>query len=638
MSIRRLPLLTLAACLLGASPAAAQPNGGTESNLALGVGSRSIALGGAALARLDDASALYWNPAGLAALERGNLVVMHAPIGYGDASQSYFGVAYPTFGAGSLGLGWVRLATGGIAAYDAASTPLGEIEFTESAFLFGYAARPRLGTLGRAIAIGVTAKVLTQSLGDYSSTSAGLDAGLTVNPEQLPNLGLAVVMQDALAPQPRLDRDADRIPSTLRLAGSYRLVAGTNLALDVHGGADHLSTVGWSPRYGIECTYRGALRLRLGGSRHGMAFGVGLGWSGYALDYAYVSQAGSGTHPVSLEAGWGRSEPERLAARAAAQEQELRAHMQERLEERLANAQAAYDRGDYAAALDEWKVVAGLDPSEERAQRGMQAASAKLTAQQARSLADQNEAAERAAQFALALKYYTANDYALASNVWRDVLARDPDNAEAARYLGKSEEELREQVRQRAAQAHRYESSGDWVSALATWTQVRIADPEHPEAEPGLERCRTALVRPTTPSKPARAVKQPAPSSPRAGSAGSSGSGSGSEALYREALSLYSAGKLDRALPLLREVRKLDPGNEAAAQLLAKTERQLRPLGPEDRARVRELYLRGMSHFTANQFEQAIAEWTKILALDPTNTSIYQNIEDARARLRALQQ
>ena len=629
MSVHRITILAIAACVAGATPVASQPRGGTEGNLALGVGSRSIALGGAALARLDDASALYWNPAGLAALERGDLVLMHATLGFGDASQTYLGIAYPTFGAGSFGLGWARLATGGIDAYDEASTPQGQIEFAESAFLFGYAARPHLGGLGRSLSIGLTGKVLTQDLGEYAATSGGLDLGLTWSPVRHSDLAIAAVWQDALAPRPRLDRDADPIPSTLRLAGSYRLVMSPELALDLHGGADYLSTLGWSPRFGIECSYRGALRLRFGGSRYGTSFGVGIGWSRFGLDYAYVSQAGEGTHPVSLGAGWGRSQPERLAAQAAEHERELRARLQERLESRLETAQAAYDRGDYAAALDEWKLVAGLDPSEDRAQRGMQAASTKLAAQQARSLADQSAAAERAAQFALALKYYTASEYALAGNVWRDVLVQDPDNAEAARYLAKSEEALREQVRQRAAQARRYERSGDWVSALATWTQVRMADPEHPELEPGLERCRTALVRQATPPRPARTAPAAAPAPARP---------NGGQALYGEALALYSAGELERALPLLREVRRIDPANTAASELLAKTEQQLRPLGPEERARVRELYLRGMSFFTADQFEKAIAEWTKILALDPTNTSIYQNIEDARARLRALEE
>ena len=94
---------------LTASAVADPANGGTESNLGLGAGSHAIALGGANLARLGDASALYWNPAALALLERGDIALMHAPISYGDASQTFFGLAYPTLGAGSFALGYLRV-------------------------------------------------------------------------------------------------------------------------------------------------------------------------------------------------------------------------------------------------------------------------------------------------------------------------------------------------------------------------------------------------------------------------------------------------------------------------------------------------------------------------------------------------
>ena len=60
----------LLACMLATSARAdSAANGGTESNLSLGATSRGIGLGGAFLASVDDASAVYWNPAKLASLE-----------------------------------------------------------------------------------------------------------------------------------------------------------------------------------------------------------------------------------------------------------------------------------------------------------------------------------------------------------------------------------------------------------------------------------------------------------------------------------------------------------------------------------------------------------------------------------------
>jgi tetratricopeptide (TPR) repeat protein len=623
---RTLRILACGLWLALASPAwSTNADSGTESNLDLGAGSRGIALGGAFLARVGDASAVYWNPAGLVGLERAAVTIMHAPIGFGDASQTFFGVAYPTLGAGSFGLGFMRLGTDGIDAYDADSNPLGSLEFSESSFYLSYAARPDLPHLGRALSLGVTAKTLTQSLTPWSSTSAGLDLGCVVQMPRFPALGLAVVWQDAVAPHPRLDQESDPIPSLLHLAGSYRFAPSPMLGLDVHLGVDHGSALGWSPRLGVEATYRGHLHLRAGASRYGAAFGVGVGWQSFGLDYTYLSRNDAATHPVSLDAGWGRSLPQRLAAREQAREALVRSHLQAMLDAKLASAQAAYDRGDYATALDEWKAVAGLDPSEVRVQKGIEAASARLAELQSRSLADQGQAAARAAQFELGLRYYGDSEYVLACNVWKALLETNPEDAEAARYLTKSETALREQVRQQAEQARAAEASGDWVAALAAWTRVRLADSRHPEAGAGLARCRDRLERP-----------QPARTASRSDTGIAAPRASEAAAPYKQALALYAAGDLNGAVTQLREVLRLDSDHRAAADLLAKAERQLRPLGDEDRARVRDLYLRGMGYFTANDFDRAIEEWSKILVLDPGNTSVYQNIREAKARQSAM--
>lgn len=69
--------------------------------LAIGVGPRPAALGGAFTAVADDATALYWNPAGLAALPSGELVTAHSEW-LADVNHDYVGVALP-FAGGVVG-------------------------------------------------------------------------------------------------------------------------------------------------------------------------------------------------------------------------------------------------------------------------------------------------------------------------------------------------------------------------------------------------------------------------------------------------------------------------------------------------------------------------------------------------------
>ncbi len=70
---------------------------------------------------------------------------------------------------------------------------------------------------------------------------------------------------------------------------------------------------------------------------------------------------------------------------------------------------------------------------------------------------------------------------------------------------------------------------------------------------------------------------------------------------------------------------------------MTRLERRSQPLSQADKTRIRELYLAGLGFFTSNDFERAITEWSKILVLDPGNASVAQNIDEARARIQALQ-
>ena len=111
----RLPLAAAAVGLLvGAplAPAAAQnvSKSGTTSApfLTIGVGPRAMALGGAFVATADDASSLYWNPAGLARMTGGEAFGAHADWLAG-LTFDYLGVALPALG-GTAGVSVTMLA------------------------------------------------------------------------------------------------------------------------------------------------------------------------------------------------------------------------------------------------------------------------------------------------------------------------------------------------------------------------------------------------------------------------------------------------------------------------------------------------------------------------------------------------
>jgi hypothetical protein len=118
MWISRTGSLALALLLGAAAPALGQgtlggQRAGTSSAtfLRIGVGARAVGMGESFVAVANDPSAIYWNPAGLASLQRRELAVSHVEWP-ADVSFSHLTLVLPSrrFG-GSIGLQLGVLAT-----------------------------------------------------------------------------------------------------------------------------------------------------------------------------------------------------------------------------------------------------------------------------------------------------------------------------------------------------------------------------------------------------------------------------------------------------------------------------------------------------------------------------------------------
>ena len=101
------------------------------------VGTRGIGLGGAFIGSADDATSPLWNPAGLAALQRGNIIY--------DLSQGAVSFAYPIQPIGTFGINFIDLNANDRFLLNNAANPIGSFELGNNQALFSYARK--LGAL-----------------------------------------------------------------------------------------------------------------------------------------------------------------------------------------------------------------------------------------------------------------------------------------------------------------------------------------------------------------------------------------------------------------------------------------------------------------------------------------------------------
>ncbi len=93
-------------CVIAAPTHAAEKYAGEF--LTLGAGARALALGGSYVAIADDATATYWNPAGLGTLRRSEASFMHSSL-FGLDSYDFANYVHHGRFGGTLALSWLRI-------------------------------------------------------------------------------------------------------------------------------------------------------------------------------------------------------------------------------------------------------------------------------------------------------------------------------------------------------------------------------------------------------------------------------------------------------------------------------------------------------------------------------------------------
>ena len=275
------------------------------------LGARPMGLGGAFVGIADDSNAIFYNPAGLAGLDKWSATSMYTKlldtVDYRMLGGTY-NTQYGTFGIGYIGTSTPSGLQTGVSTTDVGSL----ISFDTNTILISYGNRLsnlfKIAQLPADTSIGATLKVLSQGFSGggqdgKSGTAFNLDLGITATVTPWAKAGVTInnVIPASMSWSSGLTEDR---PRKLNIGGALNLMGdpATSLykadkplvgVLDASFG--FAKEDGFTLHGGLEWTPLEYLKLRCGvdqvngadGSAINLTAGVGFNYQGISFDYAY---------------------------------------------------------------------------------------------------------------------------------------------------------------------------------------------------------------------------------------------------------------------------------------------------------------------------------------------------------------
>jgi hypothetical protein len=333
--------LFLASLGLAARPVAAAKFAGAF--MESGGGARALSLGGAFTAVADDASATFWNPAGLSTITARQLLLMHEERFGGLVDRDFAAYVQPVSWAllggeeAGVGVSVIRLGVDDIPFTEHLRSQLDDngdgivddeellglfelqdqIRFksdSELALLISYGERRGAWRFGGSL------KFIRQSVGEYSSTGIGFDAA-ALRPGVWRRLDFGVKLQDATSTYLSWSTGKNEVivPAVVpglawrqplpRWNASLLLASALETRFEDRGQADQFAwgDVGANLHLGLEIGFRERVFLRGGfdsgfGSQD-LTAGAGFRLDRLTIDYAYAGDTldiDEVTHRISL--------------------------------------------------------------------------------------------------------------------------------------------------------------------------------------------------------------------------------------------------------------------------------------------------------------------------------------------------
>ena len=265
--------LVLVIALIPASAAFAEDDPvGTAAMMGLGMGARALGMGGAHIAVADDASIIYYNPAGLGVVDGISVTSLY--------TNQYGAAGYLALGgvARHIGAGILRLDASGIEETDEFANEIGTFGVASTAVMAGYGM-----TVMPNLSVGAAVKYYQETLPENSGKGFTADMGVLYSMAD-DKIRVGAVGRNLFGKVTYSTGAEDAFDRAFGLGVAFEPMENLLVA------ADAVMDNGFSGKVGAEYRFR-QMALRAGGSFGGngtcLTAGAGFGVATFNIDYAY---------------------------------------------------------------------------------------------------------------------------------------------------------------------------------------------------------------------------------------------------------------------------------------------------------------------------------------------------------------
>jgi len=278
----------------------------TADFLNLPVGARAIGMGGAYTAISEEASGIYWNPAGLVQIPKLSVTFMRADY-IADINYQYIAYAQRLTNDSTIGASFFVTDIGSLDERDIYGTKTGQFTPKDQVISLSYSkAILEFSDKEKDVSVGITAKYIKSKIVKKDNSFAGDIGVMTYNFTTLPyRLG---VMLTNFGQGLRYDKESNALPMTLRLGGSLspfkNLLISVEAVLPKNNKINYLlgCELSTQPNELTKLSIRGGINNQLiRDDLSGFNLGLGATLHFFTLDYAYTPLGDLGkTHRISI--------------------------------------------------------------------------------------------------------------------------------------------------------------------------------------------------------------------------------------------------------------------------------------------------------------------------------------------------